>query len=313
MRSFSTLSAYRSHKLRAARRIKNISYATRRCDHTFADKRRQYKPARMKLQRVLHVPGLNRRLFSVTTFAKNHGHKMTFHGDRIHVQLPSGHTANIPSSPPNTAQPIAAPTQRVHYSFENPDPEQDSPLRQEFRRAQQPVTDSRNRQERQSPNNRERSQYCASHRARPHSPHRTKRKATSTPRRRSLSSSVQQHTPGTDLDLLHDRLGHRKTAAVLAASHHKVWKDTRAVPTPDTFCTSCPAATIPRARRPRGPSSAPVRPLARVYTDTIPNPIVPGITPESSRAHMLTVVDHYSRCVWIDGMPWLTIWSTPVQ
>ena len=105
-----------------------------------------------------------------------------------------------------------------------------------------------------------------------------------------------------DLDLLHDRLGHRKTTAIIAASHHRVWADTYCVATRDHFCTSCPIATISRAKTPRTPSNVPNVPLARVYIDTVPNPTNPGITVDSSWSNLLIIVDHHSRFLWIDGM-----------
>ena len=120
----------------------------------------------------------------------------------------------------------------------------------------------------------------------------------------AIGQDVQKwsRSAAVDLDLLHDRLGHRKTTAIVTASHHRVWADTYCVATRDHFCTSCPIATISRAKTPRQPSTIPNNPLARIYIDTVPNPTNPGITVDSSWSNLLIVVDHHSRFLWIDGM-----------
>ena len=52
-------------------------------------------PARITLRRVLYVPGLNRRLFSVPTFTRLPGHEMTFYENRVHITLPNRKTADV--------------------------------------------------------------------------------------------------------------------------------------------------------------------------------------------------------------------------
>ena len=119
----------------------------------------------------------------------------------------------------------------------------------------------------------------------------------------SISAAVGQHNEqvrtAIDLDLLHDRLGHRNTSTILAASHHHLWLDVRAVATSETFCASCPIATIPHARKNRGPEQKPTRPLDRIGLDIIHNPVPDGVVPESSCQFLLAVIDYYSRYFYI--------------
>ena len=251
--------------------------------------------ARVRLTRVLHVPGLNRRLFSVPTFTKMLGYEMTFYENRVHITLPDGKTADIPN---NNEKMESHKYANPAIATEEPNNVQNQWPNQIKRNAVKLWKRDR------GPNKRLKS-------------HENLSKVPSSAIKHAKDSNLQKNPQQTenqidtyflprsaavDLDLLHDRLGHRKTTAILTASHHKVWADTYCIATCDNFCTSCPIATISRATKPRQPSQIPDVPLARVYIDTVPNPTNPGITIDSSWSNLLIVVDHHSRYIWIDGM-----------
>ncbi|MGH7954941.1 MAG: hypothetical protein ACREOZ_03180 [Gloeomargaritales cyanobacterium] len=75
-----------------------------------------------------------------------------------------------------------------------------------------------------------------------------------------------------DSDLLHLRLGHRGTNAILTASKHRLWRDVVAVAGADPFCTSCRIAAQPRAPRSKIPMDVPIQPLDWVSFDVEANP-----------------------------------------
>ena len=215
-------------------------------------------PARLTLRRVLYVPGLNRRLFSVPTFTRLPGHEMTFYENRVHIALPDGKTSDVPTN--NEGYGVSR--------FANP--ANTSELITPKIRDSSPITDLKNAQYTME-KDLECKRGCIlnedandTNTQDPEPPNKTEKK----PLPRSA---------GVDLDLLHDRLGHRKTSAIITASHHRVWDDTYCVATRDHFCTSCPIATITRARTPRKASGAPDKPLARIYIDTYQTHHVPAL------------------------------------
>ena len=251
-----------------------------------------FNPARILLRRVLYVPGLNRRLFSVPTFTKMPGYEMTFYENRVHITLPDGKTADVPNNNegPGTSK-FASPA----FSYPTTHlPTQHWP-QQQMNRNEMKLWNPKTMKDTESK------------RGMPFAEQAQNTETDDTDVNQT-ASTIQTHnkflpkSAAVDLDLLHDRLGHRKTTAIITASHHRVWEDTYCVATKDHFCTSCPIATISRARTPRQYSRVPDKPLAKVYIDTVPNPSCPGITVDSSWTNLLIVVDHFSRFLWIDGM-----------
>ena len=110
-------------------------------------------------------------------------------------------------------------------------------------------------------------------------------------------------TPRTQvsLDLLHSRLGHRSTRALLAADAAEMWKDVEVKLSPDPFCTSCKIATITKRNRSKVPMKAD-RPLARVVMDIIPAPHKSSFDPNCDFSHYLLIVDTYSRIPRLGGL-----------
>ena len=251
----------------------------------------EHNAARVRLTRVLFVPGLNRRLFSVPTFTKMPGYEMTFYENRVHITLPDGKTADVPNNNERLEeQSFANPaiiTQRNFTRIQSP-----QMRRNAMRLWERPDT----RMKRMKTNHTNVSNGNNTNED------TVVNDLQKNPQQTNNEKHFLPRSAAVDLDLLHDRLGHRKTAAIITASHHRVWADTYCVATNDHFCTSCPIATISRTKTPQTPSQIPDVPLARIYIDTVPNPTVPGITIDSSWSNLLIVVDHHSRFLWIDGM-----------
>ena len=77
-----------------------------------------HNAARVRLTRVLYVPGLNRRLFSVPTFIQMPGHKMTLYENGVHITLPDGKTADVPNNNEKTeATKFATPAAAIGYAI----------------------------------------------------------------------------------------------------------------------------------------------------------------------------------------------------
>ena len=61
-----------------------------------------------------------------------------------------------------------------------------------------------------------------------------------------------------DLELLHQRLGHRSTRSLLAGDTANVWEDVELIIDPDPFCTSCHISSLNKKAR----SNIPLKPKA---------------------------------------------------
>ncbi len=99
----------------------------------------------------------------------------------------------------------------------------------------------------------------------------------------------------TNFSLLHDRLGHREIRTLLAADEYRVWHDTWIRMDPETDCVTCQIATIRATSRNKNPRTPAGHPGAIVFMDILPCKSSPGLTPRTSHAYCLILVDSYSR------------------
>ncbi|MGH7954362.1 MAG: hypothetical protein ACREOZ_00200, partial [Gloeomargaritales cyanobacterium] len=144
---------------------------------------------KLRMGRVLYVPGLDRRLLSVPYFCQTSGNSMHFTSDDIEMTFCGYITKTFPA-------------RTLHKDYANA----------AITRAGQDRLDA---------------------------------------------SPSSQHLRPVDSDLLHLRLGHRGTNAILTASKHRLWRDAIAVAGADPFCTSCRIAVQPKAPRSSTPMTIP--------------------------------------------------------
>jgi transposase InsO family protein len=185
------------------------------------------------LHDVMYVPGLSRRLFSITRFAR-HGHFAT---------IRSGSTTLY------------------------------------FGEQQSPVT------------------LCSSDGTRPMAADitviPTETETHVVPANRNHDHSANKRRTG--LELLHQRLGHRKCRAILAASEHGVWADTMVRMGLENECLSCEISTARASSRNKEAHTGGNYPGEYVFLDIL-HPVVPvGLTKESTFPFSLILVDAYSR------------------
>ena len=177
----------------------------------------EHNAARIKLTRVLYVSGLNKRLFSVPTFTKLPGHEMTFYENRVHIILPDGKTVDVPvNNEKSTAEMFANPA-ITRQSVQRNLPERQIMTRNSMRlwnnNEKQNISRKRKRTK-NKPN-------------KPNDPMSTTHKDSVATYKQRNPQQINNLNPlprsaAVDLDLLHDRLGHRKTTAIITASHHRV-------------------------------------------------------------------------------------------
>lgn len=94
--------------------------------------------------------------------------------------------------------------------------------------------------------------------------------------------------------MLHDQLGHRALCSLLAADEHHVWADTKIHIESESNCTTCKIATICATARNKHPHTPAGHPGHTVFMYIIPCKSCPGITPKSSFAYGLLLVNSFS-------------------
>jgi len=106
----------------------------------------------------------------------------------------------------------------------------------------------------------------------------------------------------TGLELLHQRLGHRKCRALLAASEHGVWADTLVRMGPEEECVSCEISTARASKRNKEAHTGGTYAGEYIFLDIL-HPVVPvGLTRNSTFPFYLILVDAYSRYACIYGI-----------
>jgi hypothetical protein len=105
------------------------------------------------------------------------------------------------------------------------------------------------------------------------------------------------------LELLHQRLGHRKCRTLLAASEHQLWENTNIRMTGETGCLTCGLSTIRSRARNKEPHTGATRPGEYLFLD-IQHPLVrAGLTMSTCYPFYLLIVDVYYRYVKLYGIP----------
>jgi transposase InsO family protein len=191
------------------------------------------------LHDIMYVPGLSRRLFSITRFAR-HGHFATIRSGSTTLYFGEQQSPVTLSS--NGSRPMAADVTVVS----------------------------------------------------------TETKAHAVPANRNHDHSANKTRTG--LELLHQRLGHRKCRAILAASEHGVWADTMVCKGPEDECVSCEVSTARASNRNKEAHTGGNYPGEYIFLDIL-HPVVPvGLTKKSTFPFSLILVDAYSRYACIYGI-----------
>jgi len=93
------------------------------------------------------------------------------------------------------------------------------------------------------------------------------------------------------VELLHKRLGHVSTKAILAANEAGVWEDVTVRFTPSLFCINCKVGTSRTSNRGKSPVGHATRPGEILFCNVQANPSRTGLTKQSNHQNYLEVVD----------------------
>jgi transposase InsO family protein len=198
---------------------------------------------------VMYVPGLSRRLFSVSKFARHGFHAM------IKKNATTLFFTNNGIESPVTLQSIGG--------------------------GKAPAADLRVHGQSPASHSDDRYHYVPSLRNRDHSEGA----------RRLLS-----------LEVLHNRLGHRKCRTLLAASEHHLWGDAGVLMTPEAGCLDCGIATIRANARNKQPHTAATRAGEHLFLDVLYVVSPFGLTHATTFPNYLLIVDAYSHHSKIYGL-----------
>jgi transposase InsO family protein len=196
------------------------------------------------LKDIMYVPGLSRRLFSITKFAR-HGHMAVIKDNGITLYFEPNSTA-VTLSALAGGNNLAADI-RVH---------QQNAISGEFH-------------------------------------------ATPSARQRDHTNNKKR----LSLELLHNRLGHRKCRTLLAAGEHNLWADVTVRMSPESGCLSCGISTIRATARNKEQHTGASAPGEYVFMDILHPITATGLTPNTSYAFYLILVDTFSRYTCMYGLP----------
>lgn len=105
------------------------------------------------------------------------------------------------------------------------------------------------------------------------------------------------------LELLHNRLGHRKCCTLLTASEHNLREDVTVCMSPEAGCLSCGIAIIRSTAHNKEHHTGASTPGEYIFMDIIHPATATGLTPSTSYAFYLILVDAFSRYTCLYGMP----------
>ncbi len=104
------------------------------------------------------------------------------------------------------------------------------------------------------------------------------------------------------LEILHNRLGHRRCRTLLAASEHSLWADAGVLMSSETGCLDCGIATIRATARNKHPHTAATRAGEHLFLDIQYAVLPQGLTRATTFPNYLLIVDGYSRYTALYGL-----------
>jgi transposase InsO family protein len=104
------------------------------------------------------------------------------------------------------------------------------------------------------------------------------------------------------LEMLHNRLGHRRCRTLLAASEHGLWADAGVLMSAEVGCLDCGIATIRAAARNKYSHTAATRAGEHLFLDIQYAVLPQGLTRATTFPNYLLIVDGYSRYTRLYGL-----------
>jgi hypothetical protein len=123
--------------------------------------------------------------------------------------------------------------------------------------------------------------------------------------RNLLRTTSHKGKRGVPLQLLHARLGHRSTGALLTGELNNIWNDVQVIKEPDTFGGDC-HVTLSRKKARNPQLNNDVKPGQMVFLDIQKNPFQHWLTSKSHFKYFLLAVDTASRFPVLIGLNVIT-------
>jgi hypothetical protein len=106
----------------------------------------------------------------------------------------------------------------------------------------------------------------------------------------------------TELDLVHNRLGHINTQSLIAGNAAEIWGDTKLVMSPEKFCIGCKIGSIRKSNRGHNVVSNSTSPGSILFCDIQTNPTSQGLTERDYFPYFLSIACSYSKYFALIGM-----------
>ena len=228
----------------------------------------------LKLLRVLFVPGLHTRLFSIESFVSDGTNKVVYSGNTVQLQFPQNlsMTIHLPHHPPSTftisEEPFLCneteltincihPNEQAHMArLENGD--------DDINLSFDPIAGG------------EVAPTWTDNHWEEHKWHLKDKRRMS-------------------IELAHNIFGHRAVSSLLWASKSNVWDDITLMVGEDIWCDSCKISTAPKHRRSKAPMRFTGKPLQHIFIDIVPSPGQMRGVRGYNEPHFLFLCDPISR------------------
>ena len=265
----------------------------------------QNESCELRLQRVLYVPGLSRRLFSVGSFISSGNFGILYEDSKATLRFGDNQTLTIPLPLIPTSSMTTEEASTINHN-------------------QNIKTTSNYESLNETRNNFDNANYLAGtlyHEANcieeehacPAMPENNNNNNTQLDTQASGGEIAPKWTPTQwtnqeknkikmDVELAHSIFGHRSIASLMLASKAKVWDDMETRFGGDSWCDMCKIAIAPKHKRSKHPMNINFKPLQHIFTDVIPSPAVLKVIPDCRYQQFLILADPVSRYLDIIGM-----------
>ena len=226
----------------------------------------------LKLMRVLHVPGLQTRLFSIESFVSDGLNRVLFSENRIQLQFPQNLTMTIelPHQPPSSF-PVSIESNNLPIDDLTVNCIETAHVAADDAASQIPTPSS-------------------------FDPIAGGENAPTW-----LNNDWEEHKwhlkdkRRISIERAHHIFGHRSINSLLWASKSNVWDDVRLVAGEDVWCDSCKVSTAPKHARSKAPLRFNGRPLQHMFIDIVPSPGQMRGVKGYNEPHFLFLCDPISR------------------
>ena len=237
------------------------------------------RKCRLTLKRVICVPNLSRRLFSVCAFCKNKAYSVVFQGEGGSLHFGDGHSVTINYDAFRQSQaPIISQTEVVNVTSPdiiNADDTNDS----DDSSSEEGETESSSATSEENVEN----------------------ERNETENNNSNVNDSRNHPTTQEIESWHQRVAYAPLRDLLTGSQNEVWSDVKFRLASGTFNTDCKISVISKAAMSKRAFPKAQKAFQRIFVDLIPG-MNKSVNQETEFASCILIVDQFTRWIAMQGM-----------